>query len=569
MATAMTKAAVAPLTVNGGAILDSKQLGLLNGQEVLRAAATERAYDPFRQLLELVPDAMVVVGQDRRIAIVNGQAEALLGWTSEELVGQKIEVLVPERFRNAHDGYHGAFLSDPRPRPMGAGQDLRALRKDGTEIPVEISLGPIRTAQGLMVIATMRDLSARVRAAQVLRRTEEQLRQAQKMEAIGLLAGGIAHDFNNLLSVILGHANLMLETLRADDPLRGDVDELVLAGQRASDLTRQLLAFSRKQVLEPKVIDVNQELATLEKMLRRVLGEDVALSVVTSDSVGKVYVDPGQLEQVILNLVVNARDAMPHGGKLTIETADVEFDASYVAEHVGATTGPHVMFGVTDTGTGMDAETRARIFDPFFTTKEKGKGTGLGLATVLGIVEQSGGHICVYSEPGNGTSFKIYLPRTDRAADAAVWPPSHSGPLLGSETILLVEDEDQVRAVARAVLVRHGYAVLEACNGNDALAVCSRHEANIDLVVTDVVMPSMTGPQLTQQLAGLRPTTKVLFMSGYPDNSIVHHGVLDEGIAFLAKPLTPDALLRKVREILDGHAPKNGPLEHPGEARRS
>jgi nitrogen-specific signal transduction histidine kinase/CheY-like chemotaxis protein len=404
-----------------------------------------------------------------------------------------------------------------------------------------------------------------VRAEQVLRTTEEQLRQAQKMEAIGQLAGGIAHDFNNLLSVILGRANLMLETLGPDDALRDDLDELVLAGQSASDLTRQLLAFSRKQVLEPRVVDVNQELTTLERMLRRVLGEDIDLAVFKGDPVGQLYVDPGQLEQVILNLVVNARDAMPRGGKLTIETADVALDAAYTVDHLGATVGPHVMLAVTDTGIGMDAETRARIFEPFFTTKEKGKGTGLGLATVLGIVEQSGGHIWVYSEPDKGTTFKIYLPRTDRPAEAVMLPTPPRVSLRGSETILLVEDEDQVRAVARAVLARSGYDVLEARNGSDALAACARCEGKIDLVVTDVVMPNLTGPQLTQRLAALRPTTKVLFMSGYPDNSIVHHGVLEKGIAFLAKPLTPDALLRKVRELLDAPVYMDGPREGPDE----
>jgi len=568
MATAKTTAGASPLSSRRrGSMLETKQVGLANDPEIRRAAAPEPAPDPFRQLLELAPDAMIVVGADRRIVIVNGQAELLFDWKGEELVGQRIEVLIPQRYRQVHAAHHGDFLSHPRPRRMGSTQPLTALRKDGTEIPVEISLGPIRTAEGLIVVATIRDVSARVRAEQALRRTEEQLRHAQKMEAIGLLAGGIAHDFNNLLSVILGHANLMLETLAPHDALRVDLDELVLASQRASDLTRQLLAFSRKQVLEPRVLDVNQELVAVERMLRRVVGEDIVLSVLKAEPLGQVYADPGQLEQVIMNLVVNARDAMPRGGKLTIETADVVLDAAYAVDHLGATVGPHVMLAVTDTGSGIDAETRARIFEPFFTTKEKGKGTGIGLATVLGIVAQSGGHIAVYSEPGEGTTFKIYLPRTDRPTEAVMSPTPPRRSLRGSETILLVEDEDQVRAVARAVLARYGYDVLEARNGSDALAACAGCKGKIDLVVTDVVMPSLTGPQFTQRLAGLRPTTKVIFMSGYPDNSIVHHGVLEKGIAFLAKPFTSEVLLRKVRELLDAPVHLVGPLEGQDEGR--
>jgi two-component system, cell cycle sensor histidine kinase and response regulator CckA len=530
---------------------------VLNSGEVFQ-------HEPFRQLLESAPDAMLILGPDGRIAIVNAQAEALFGYARHELLGQTVESLVPEQFRSAHAGYHGSYMSDSRPRPMGPGLELSALRKDGTEFPVEISLSPLRTHEGEFVIAAIRDLTARKQAERALRRTEEQLRQAQKMEAIGCLAGGVAHDFNNLLSVILGYAGLIHESLSPVDPLRADVEELLVAGRRASDLTHQLLAFSRKQVLEPRVIDLRKELTSLEKLLRRLLNEDIELSVMVSESTGKVFVDAGQLEQVVMNLVVNARDAMPRGGNLTIETANVELDPAYAADHAGVTPGPHVMLAVTDTGIGMDTETRARIFDPFFTTKESAKVTGLGLATVFGIVKQSGGHICVYSEPGRGTTFKIYLPRTDRPAEALA--PAMIAPLAlkGSETILLVEDEDQVRTLARTILARHGYEVLVARNGADALMACQAHAARIDLVVTDVVMPYVTGPELSKHLGGLRPETKVLFMSGYPDNSIVHHGVLERGIMFLQKPLTPEALLRKVREVLSEPPPRVEQDQPPG-----
>jgi signal transduction histidine kinase/CheY-like chemotaxis protein len=439
---------------------------------------------------------------------------------------------------------------------MGAGRDLVAQRKDGSAIPVEISIGPLATREGALVTAAIRDITER-------KQLEQQFRQSQKMEAVGQLAGGIAHDFNNLLTVINGHSEMALQLLKADDPLHSNLEQIKEAGDRAASLTRQLLAFSRKQILEPKVLDLNAIVTNLDKMLQRLIGEGIALQTALAPALGRVKADSGQIEQVLINLAVNARDAMPQGGRLTIEAANVELDGHYAAQHVAVQPGPYVMLAVSDTGCGMDAETQARIFEPFFTTKGQGKGTGLGLSTVHGIVKQSGGYIWVYSEPGRGTTFKIYLPRVDAQAEALEPHSPRQESLQGTETILLVEDEERVRRLARTILAGHGYSVLEAPNGAEALRISEQHSGAIHLLVTDVAMPGMSGREVVARLAPAHPSMKVLYMSGYTDNAIVHHGVLMPGIAFVQKPFTPNGLARKVREVLDAgpNAPGSAPEE--------
>jgi signal transduction histidine kinase/ActR/RegA family two-component response regulator len=395
------------------------------------------------------------------------------------------------------------------------------------------------------------------RAYDELAETQGQLEQAQKMDAVGRLAGGVAHDFNNLLTVILGRTDILLHPLKPEDPMRRGIELIQRTAGRAADLTRQLLAFSRKQVLEPVVLDLGAVTTDMKDMLGRLIGEDIALLTTPTPGLGRVKADRGQIEQVIMNLAVNARDAMPQGGRLILETANMDLDDEYVRRHVGARPGPHVMLAVSDTGTGIPREIQAQIFEPFFTTKEQGKGTGLGLATVYGIVKQSGGYIELDSELGQGTTFRIYLPRLD----AEVAPVDRSArpvvPAGGTETILLVEDEEGVRELARDILRASGYTVLEARNGAEALLLCERHQGPLDMLLTDVVMPRMSGRDLAERLAPLRPDLSVLYMSGYTDDAVIRHGVLGAGTAFLQKPFTPAALVLRVRETLDLAAAPN------------
>jgi two-component system cell cycle sensor histidine kinase/response regulator CckA len=420
--------------------------------------------------------------------------------------------------------------------------------KDGKINEIDIRSTFLRDGRAVIVL---HDITEKRRAEEEMKSLQEQLRQSQKMEAIGRLAGGIAHDFNNLLTIIKGYSQLSLIELSEDNPLKRNIEHIHTATDRAADLVRQLLAFSRRQILEMKVLDLNTTLANLHNMLRRLIGEDIELTTVLAEDLGRVKTDLGWIEQAIMNLVVNARDAMPSGGKLTIETRNADLDEAYVGGHVGVKPGRYVMLSVSDTGVGMTPEVRERLFEPFFSTKEKDKGTGLGLSTVYGIVKQSGGDIWVYSEPGKGSTFKIYLPRVDEPLEQPREKVLGYELLRGSETILLVEDEEEVRKLAVRVLERQGYKVLAARDGDEALLICERHQDPIHLMLTDVVMPGMNGHELAERLEPLHPRMKVLYMSGYTDNAIVLHGVLVEGVNYIQKPFTVDALTKKVREVLE------------------
>jgi len=521
---------VSPLSVHGFVV------------DITERKQAEEASHRLAAIVESSEDAIVASSLEGTILTWNRGAENLYGYSAGEMIGRSISVLMPPDRRDEPFEILDAIRKGEDVRP--GGESIRR-RKDGTEVFVSLSVSPLRNELGQLVgkAAIARDVSERVRL-------EQKFQQSQRMEAVGKLAGGVAHDFNNLLAVITGYSDLLLREM-GGGPFSQRVEEIRKAADRAAGLTRQLLAFSRKQVFEPKVVDLNAVVADIEKMLDRLIGEDVHLEVRPQIGLGQVKADRGQIEQVIMNLAVNARDAMPQGGELTVETANAELDEAYAAAHAGARAGRYVMLAVTDTGEGMDAETQRHIFEPFFTTKELGKGTGLGLATVYGIVKQSEGYIAVDSKKGGGTTLQIYLPRID---SLTARPPEVAAEVEspeGSETILLAEDEESLRTIVSEILEEAGYTVLVGENPRQIAEVAQSHDGPIHLMLTDVIMPKISGRGLAEQITAVRPEIKVLYMSGYTDDAIAHHGVLKPGIHFIQKPFSSSALLRKVREVLD------------------
>ena len=512
--------------------------------------ALRQSEERYRTILEDIEEGYFEVTLAGRPTFLNNSMSKIHGYPREELLGIDYRHFTDEE--NAKKLVE-AFNRVYRTGEPGELLDYEIIRKDGTKRQVEViaSLKKDLSGNPIGFRGITRDVTERKQAEEKMESLQEQLRQSQKMEAIGRLAGGIAHDFNNLLTIIKGYSQLSLIELKEDIPLKKNIEQIDRATDKAANLVRQLLAFSRRQIMEMKVLDLNAILRNLDNMLRRVIGEDIELVTVLAEDLGRVKTDPGWIEQAIMNLAVNARDAMASGGKLTIETGNVDLDEAYRGGHVAVEPGRYVMLSVSDTGAGMSPEVMERLFEPFFSTKEKDKGTGLGLSTVYGIVKQSEGDIWVYSEPGKGATFKIYLPRVDELLEERRAKDVGNELSRGNETILLVEDEEEVRKLALRVLERQGYKVLAARQGDEALLMCEQHKGPIHLMLTDVVMPGMNGHELAKRLESLHPEMKVVYMSGYTDDAIVHHGVLEKGMNYIQKPFTVNGLTRKVREVLD------------------
>ena len=507
--------------------------------------------DRYRQIFENANDVIYTTDLGHNVTALNKAGEELTGYSFDEVVGRNIELIVPSEY---------ILLLDQMKERMIAGQraaiyEIEVCTREGSRLPVEASTRLIfEDGKPIGLQSILRDVSER-------KRLEKQLWASQKMEAVGQLAGGIAHDFNNILTIILGYTKLASDSIDGSHPVFRDITGIRKAVERASSLTRQLVAFSRRQILRPTVLQINDVLCDLEKLLKRLIGENIVLVTDLDPSAGRVKVDQGQVEQVLMNLVINARDAMPGGGRITITVRNAELTEEDAREYHYVQIGSYVMIEVADMGIGMDEETLSHIFEPFFTTKEAGKGTGLGLATVYGIVRQSGGYVWAYSEPGQGASFRVFLPRTTEALmeEAAAIEEKPSGN--GIEVVLLVEDEDELRSLLRDTLLRKGYKVLEAMNGREALRVAEEYEGPIHLTVTDMVMPIMGGRDLAEQLAASRPQTPVVFMSGYLNDSAVHHQGLESSAHFLQKPFEPATLAEKIREVLDRYPAFGWPTE--------
>lgn len=511
-----------------------------------RARAQQRLEQKERQfedLFEFAPDAIVMVDTDGVISLVNQRTENLFGYSRQELIGHPIELLIPQQLRQSHVNLREAYAARAAHGHLtNSSPKLRGRRKDGSEFSAEISLSPMETDKGPMTAASVRDNTER-------NKLEAQLQQSLKMETVGQLAGGVAHDFNNLLTVINATAELLIDRVPTSDSMRTELSTILRAGEQAASLTRQLLALSRQQVLNPVIVDLNDILHDVEPLLQRLIGENINVKFRPAPDAVSTRVDRTQIDQVLLNLAINSRDAMPNGGTLILETANVILDEALVSNQTDLKAGPHVMLSVSDTGAGMDEATRRRIFEPFFTTKEKGKGTGLGLSTVFGIVQQSGGGTTVYSEPGKGTTIKVFLPRITlgKQQHSERVDPVHSG----TETILVIEDEQEIRQVAEIMLGRRGYKVISADSGAKAITVMNEHGGTIDLVLSDVVMPGSSGPETMRRIRAMQPGIKVLYMSGYAADLIARHGVDEDPRNFVAKPFTLAELSRAVRAALD------------------